>query len=453
MEQVEELLRRGGLARVGEEAAVVQEVFGDFRQARAGDADVPYAGGQAEAVDELLNEVRRVLRGRRPALYGGGDEGQAVLGPGQVPAHDVGQGDAGGHAVGHVEAAAQAVADGVAEAQAGVVHAPDGEPGRDLTLGLGLHVFRVFVALRQVVEEQRNGGQRCGVRHGLMADGAQHLDGVVQGLDAGGAPELVGRLDDQGWVEDDDPGGQALVHDAVLAAGRLVGDAGAVVELACRQRSGDEDVGRRDVLQRRNDGRVGVLVLRAVAVELLAGGDALAEHEADGLRRVRRRATTEADDEVGLGRPRRGGGVDDVLGRRVSVDAGEGAGVTRAEGLLDAAQDAGLGGDAVAGDDEGARAAQAIHLRRQGGEGVLAEDDGLDGERTVLALDGGHGASFLVLAVVRRTVYREVRGVLESYLSAKTGTFTYTCHARDVVRKSCISGRLSRFIAISWPKR
>ena len=122
----------------------------------------------------------------------------------------------------------------MAQAEAVVARAERRQPGGYLTTApLGEILAALGDRGREILQQKtkRLTAHRDRERFALWR--IESLDGVVQRLDAGRGPQLLGGCQRELRVQDDELRRQAGMRVATLEAGLLVGDAGAASELRC----------------------------------------------------------------------------------------------------------------------------------------------------------------------------------------------------------------------------
>ena len=142
--------------------------------------------------------------------------GQALPAGGLVEPHDRGQQDGVGHAVGDVVLAAQRIAQGVDGGGAGGGDGHAGIEAGDLHLVLGVHGLGIVAGALDVVQDHVQSLHGEDVAEGVGLVGGPALDGVGQGVHAGGGGDLPGQLLNHDGVQDDVVGDHVGVHDAHL---------------------------------------------------------------------------------------------------------------------------------------------------------------------------------------------------------------------------------------------
>ena len=162
--------------------------------------------------------------------------------------------------------------------------------------------------------------------------------------------------------------------EALLEVTPGVGAAGPGGELAGRQGGRDRDHAHPRRLDRRSPQSAIGGDRGAEVVELLGGGDAVAEAEPDHLGRVGDRAAAQGDDQIGAGLARHIGCGDDIAARRMRADPGEEPGKAVAERLPQPLDEAALPRQGAARQHKDGAGVEPVDLLRQRlGEG-RAED-------------------------------------------------------------------------------
>ena len=140
--------------------------------------------------------------------------GQPAAAGGLVETHHRGQQNGVGDAVGDVVLAAQRIAEGVDGGGAGGGDGYAGIEAGQLHLVFGVHGLRVVTGPLDVVQDHIQRLQGIEVAEGVGLVGGPALNGVGQGVHAGGGGDLPGQVLDHHRVQNDVVGDHAGVDDA-----------------------------------------------------------------------------------------------------------------------------------------------------------------------------------------------------------------------------------------------
>jgi hypothetical protein len=204
---------------------------------------------------------------------------------------------------------------------------------------------------------------------------------VIDGPDAGRQKQPFRRVGARHRIEDDRARDHLGMTEALLDMPRGVGAAGAGRKFARRQGCRDRDHTYPGRLNRRALGAAVRGDLGAVSIELLRCRDAIAEAQADHLRRIGDRATAQGDDQIGASLARPVGCGHDVGARRMRADRSAQAGKAVAKHLLQPLDEIGLARERAACQHEYSARVEAVDLLRQRvGEGSPEDDAFHQGE-------------------------------------------------------------------------
>ena len=293
--------------------------------------------GRPRLADQLVQQLRR--RSRR-ITQRRTDAPLALVGMARIPGLHPGRHHAGRVAMGNAMPRAQHVADRMARAHRHARGARDLRlPGAHLTQQPRLQVGRIPVHAAQPFAEQPQGafGHAVAVRVGFGR--CKRLGRMVHGADSRGQPQPLGRVQRRARVQHDRHRRHVRMHDAVLLARALVGDAGQSAEFAAGQGRGHAH--ERQV--RSVEGGTQPTVLapgdQREAVEVLRRNDPVAQPQVDDLRGVDHRTAAYRDDHVGAAGTSMRDAGHHVRARDVRRYAGPGRGMRVAERLLDLTHD------------------------------------------------------------------------------------------------------------------